>query len=238
MHKTISPISVPSDTQKDIDAANARLGQTVALAKVHLKHEEFEQAEKLLQQALADPIATDKIAAITLLDKVKTAREKVKIAGKQQQDLGSRARSVQEAKVASDTLAPKPPKKKQLAKKESSPAEQRIEEELSKQTEFEFTDAPFSDAIGFLADLHQITIILDETALEDEGVSTDEPITLTLSGITLRSALKIMLERLTTPLTYTIEDKVMKITTKDVDAPVPATPPKTANDKARQPIVK
>ena len=76
MHKTISPISIPSDTQKDIDTANARLGQMAVLARVHLKHEEYEQAEKFLQQELADPIATDKIAAITLLDETKSAKRR------------------------------------------------------------------------------------------------------------------------------------------------------------------
>jgi hypothetical protein len=42
-------------------------------------------------------------------------------------------------------------------------------------------------------------------------VAIDEPINRTLSGITLRSAMKIILEPL--GLTYIIEDEVMKITT-------------------------
>jgi hypothetical protein len=77
--------------------------------------------------------------------------------------------------------------------------------------DIEFIDTPLKDAMDFLADAHDITIIMDEQALTEEGVAIDEPLNRTLSGITLRSALKIILEPL--GLTYVIEDEVMKITT-------------------------
>ena len=63
----------------------------------------------------------------------------------------------------------------------------------------------------FLADLHNIPILVVDRVLDDEGIPTDEPINLVLAGIKLRSLLKIMLEDL--GLTYIIEDEVMKITT-------------------------
>src|SRR6185369_12394382 len=47
--------------------------------------------------------------------------------------------------------------------------------------------------------------------LTDEGVALDQPITLKLAGVTLRSVLKLLLEPV--QLTYVIEDEVMKITT-------------------------
>jgi S1-C subfamily serine protease len=67
-------VSESVESHNEIDTANVRLAQTVALAKVHLEHDEYEQAEKLLQQALVDPVATDKHAAIALLDEVKSAK--------------------------------------------------------------------------------------------------------------------------------------------------------------------
>lgn len=94
--------------------------------------------------------------------------------------------------------------------KKNSPNEQRIRSALDDETEIEFVDTPLKDAMDYLADLHNITIILDEVAISDEGIATDEPINMILSGITLRSALKIVLERL--DLTWIIEDEVMKIT--------------------------
>jgi uncharacterized membrane protein YgcG len=97
----------------------------------------------------------------------------------------------------------------------NSPAEERIQAALSETTEVEFVDTSLTDAMEFLADLHDITIILNETALSEEGIASDEPITQVLSGISLRSTLKIILEPL--GLTYIIEDEVMKITT-EIDA--------------------
>jgi hypothetical protein len=96
----------------------------------------------------------------------------------------------------------------------TSPAEERIRRALvdPQGVEIEFIDQPLKEAMEYLADAHGITIILDEKALQDEGIQTDEPLNHVLSGITLRSALRIILEPL--GLTYIIEDEVMKITTQ------------------------
>lgn len=93
----------------------------------------------------------------------------------------------------------------------NSPNEERIYSELDKETEVEFVDTPLADAIDYLARLHNITVLVDELALTDVGIPTDEPVNLILNGVRLRSALKIMLEGLA--LTWVIEDEVMKITT-------------------------
>ena len=96
----------------------------------------------------------------------------------------------------------------------SSPAEERITAALNDQTTINFADTPLIDAVEYVSRQHEIPIILDVISLEESGILTDEPINLILSGITLRSALKIMLEDL--DLTYLIEDEVMKITTIDI----------------------
>ena len=93
-----------------------------------------------------------------------------------------------------------------------TPAEQRIRAALDAQTEVEFIDTPLLDAMDFIANQHNFTLILDETALADEGIATDEPINRVLSGISLRSTLNIMLKPL--GLTYVIDNEVMKITTE------------------------
>ncbi|OYW23301.1 MAG: hypothetical protein B7Z55_03675, partial [Planctomycetales bacterium 12-60-4] len=96
--------------------------------------------------------------------------------------------------------------------KKNSPQEQRIVAALSERTDLEFTDVPLSDVIEFLRDYHQIPIWIDQTALQDEGIDTSLPITISLSGISLRSGLRLLLEP--QGLTYIIEDEVMKITTQ------------------------
>lgn len=92
-----------------------------------------------------------------------------------------------------------------------SPPEQRIQKALGERTDLSFIDVPLTDAIQFLEDRHQISIIFETAALQDQGVDPSSPVTLELSGITLRSALKLMLQPL--QLTYIVEDEVMKITT-------------------------
>ena len=72
-------------------------------------------------------------------------------------------------------------------------------------------DKALADVVVYLADFHNIPIIIDAEALEDEGIATDSPVTRTLTGVKLRSALKIILQPL--DLGYVIEDDVMKITT-------------------------
>ena len=96
--------------------------------------------------------------------------------------------------------------------RKDSPNEQRIQQALKDPTEVAFTDQPLKDALDYLEDLHHIEIIIDTPALADEGISTDQNVNLVLSGITLRSALRLLLEPL--QLTYVIEDEVMKITTQ------------------------
>jgi hypothetical protein len=67
----------------------------------------------------------------------------------------------------------------------------------------------FSEVYGF-------PILLDEKGLEDETVTAEEPITLNVPGISLRSALWLILEPLN--LTFVIRDEVMIITNKKSSA--------------------
>ena len=81
-------------------------------------------------------------------------------------------------------------------------AEQKILDELDRETKMDFLDDPLSDAVTYLENLHGIQIEIDQKALDDIALTTDTPVTKQLSGITLRSALKLMLRDL--GLTYVI----------------------------------
>ena len=96
--------------------------------------------------------------------------------------------------------------------KKDSPNEQRIQRALLEPTEVAFNDNPLEEALNYLKDLHGIEIWIDKEALSADGIATDTQVNLNLSGISLRSALRLLLEPLL--LTYVIEDEVMKITTK------------------------
>ena len=94
------------------------------------------------------------------------------------------------------------------------PAEAKINKELGEPTTMEFIETPLADAVDYLKDLHGIEIQLDTKALEEAGIGSDTPVTRTLKGISLRSALRLMLGAM--DLTYVIKDEVLLITTTDV----------------------
>ena len=92
-------------------------------------------------------------------------------------------------------------------------AEKRIANALKDPTTLEFIEAPLQDVIDYLKELHDIEIQIDQGALEDVGIGSDTPITRNLKGISLRSALRLMLRDL--DLTYVIQDEVLLITTPE-----------------------
>jgi hypothetical protein len=78
---------------------------------------------------------------------------------------------------------------------------------------FEFKETPLRDVIAKIRDAHTIPVELDQRSLENAGVDLDSPITQYLSGISLRSALPLLLDSL--DLTYLVTNEVLLITTKE-----------------------
>jgi general secretion pathway protein D len=78
-----------------------------------------------------------------------------------------------------------------------------------------YEQTPLTKVVESLSQIAGINIHLDPRGLEQEGVASDTPITLTLPhDIMLKSALTLILEPL--HLTYTIKDEVLKITSEDI----------------------
>ncbi len=94
-----------------------------------------------------------------------------------------------------------------------SPAEEKIAEALKQPTQIEFVETPLKDVIDYLKDLHHIEIQLDSAALKEEGIDENTPVTKNLKGISLRSALKLMLDEM--HLTYVIHNDVLLITSQE-----------------------
>ena len=91
------------------------------------------------------------------------------------------------------------------------PAEKKINDALKSPTQLEFIETPLQDVIDYLKDYHGIEIQLDKKSLDEMSIGTDTPVTKNLKGISLRSALRLMLREL--GLTYVIQDEVLLITT-------------------------
>ncbi len=76
------------------------------------------------------------------------------------------------------------------------PAEKKITAALKSPTQLEFIETPLQDVIDYLKDYHGIEIQLDTKALNDVGIDPTTPVTKNLKGISLRSALRLMLREL------------------------------------------
>ncbi|MSR56867.1 MAG: hypothetical protein EXS05_04255 [Planctomycetaceae bacterium] len=96
-------------------------------------------------------------------------------------------------------------------------ANDKIRRTLDKPTDFDFDECPLDEVLKYLKDYHNISIAPDIKAIKAAGLGLDEtPITLKISGVSLRSVLKLLLEPLA--LSYYIEEDVLRITTRDVAA--------------------
>jgi uncharacterized protein YfaS (alpha-2-macroglobulin family)/tetratricopeptide (TPR) repeat protein len=95
-----------------------------------------------------------------------------------------------------------------------SASEERILEILgSPARSFEFFEAPLTEVVSRLKEDHEIPIVIDEKAFAAAAIGTDTLITKNLKGITLRSALKLMLKD--HALSFAIKDEVLIITTQE-----------------------
>jgi len=92
-------------------------------------------------------------------------------------------------------------------------AEQRIFDELNRTATIDVVEMSLKDVVTYLSDTHGIPIVLSSKKLDEAGVSVDTPVTKSLRGITLRSALRLLLKDL--ELTYVVRDEVLQITTPE-----------------------
>ena len=92
--------------------------------------------------------------------------------------------------------------------------EREIYESLDKPvSNWDFNESPLRDVQRSIEDQFRIPVEIDARALEDLGLDLDTPVTQSLTGVSLRSALKRMLGPI--DLAYIIKDEVLLITTKE-----------------------
>lgn len=96
---------------------------------------------------------------------------------------------------------------------DSSPTVQRIRQALRsplKSSGLEFHDTSLEVVVRFLREEYAIPIQIDQSALADIGLAPDDPVTIHLRDISLKSALRLMLRPI--GLTYVLRDEVLLIT--------------------------
>ncbi|MGA2068902.1 MAG: hypothetical protein ABSG86_28365 [Thermoguttaceae bacterium] len=90
----------------------------------------------------------------------------------------------------------KPPAAPKVAPKPVVGGGRAILKALKEPVSFEFKETPLQDVIDYLGDKHHIPIVLDKKELESMNIGSDTLVTKNLKGISLRSALKLMLDEL------------------------------------------
>ncbi len=108
-----------------------------------------------------------------------------------------------------------PAKQRLPARRSPTEAEQRIERALAGKTKMQFNENTLGEVVEYLKDRHAINIWLDKKALEEFDLGSDTSVTFAVNGISLRSALELMLRDF--DLTYTIRDEVLLITTQEAE---------------------
>ena len=63
---------------------------------------------------------------------------------------------------------------------------------------------PLSEVVAYLSEYHNIPITLDRRALDDVGVGSDTPVSLCLTGVSLRAGLRLMLKSIDPTTTYMV----------------------------------
>jgi general secretion pathway protein D len=92
-------------------------------------------------------------------------------------------------------------------------AELQIREALKQEVEVRFSDRPLAEVMDTLGKAAGINVLIDQTGLHAEGVTSNTPVTLNLMHpISLRSALNHILQPMA--LSYVIQDEVLKITSE------------------------
>ena len=87
-------------------------------------------------------------------------------------------------------------------------------ETLDSETKIEFFGETIGSVVDYLKNLHNINIHIEMRALEDSGLTKDTELPdISLSGITLRNALNLILHDV--GLSYTIANNVLLITTPE-----------------------
>ena len=92
-----------------------------------------------------------------------------------------------------------------------SPATARINAALMSPTEIVCSNTPLKQLVEQLKSRHKIEIQLDSAGLKDAGLDENTPITKNIKDISLRSALRLLLDEL--QLKYVVRNEVLLITT-------------------------
>jgi hypothetical protein len=92
-------------------------------------------------------------------------------------------------------------------------ANERIRSKLREKLSVEFNNMPLRDTMEYLRTNLDIPILIDAKSLEEQGLSLDEPVSLALPAMQVRSILLLMLKPM--DLCFQVENEVLRITSRE-----------------------
>jgi general secretion pathway protein D len=217
---------VVRDQQLTIETQN-KLAQMVEQFNKLMDERRYPEAEVIAMQARdLDP---QNPVVITLFEKSRLARnlmEQISIEERSQAGFLGAMASVDEAGIPFDDREPfvfgdarrwgdLTKKRRNLLGqgKRMSPTEIEINKSLSKLVEAKFNEQPLAEVLDTLSKMVGVNIHLDPQGLAAEGLTTDVPVSLTLTQpISLRSALDLLLKP--KGLSYVVQSEVLLITSE------------------------
>ncbi|MBL8817542.1 MAG: hypothetical protein JNL58_16070 [Planctomyces sp.] len=97
--------------------------------------------------------------------------------------------------------------------RERTDSELQIEKSLNSKVSLHFHDVPLADVIRHISTVHGINISMDTRALETEGLTASQPVSIDVDGILLKSALNLLLDQ-AGGLVYSIKDETLRISNR------------------------
>lgn len=95
-------------------------------------------------------------------------------------------------------------------------ARTKIENALDANVVLSFDDVPLSEVVDYLQQTSHIPIVIDKRALDEVGLTPDAAVSLQLKGVSLRSALRLILRGMDLgDLGYLIKDGLLAVTSCD-----------------------
>ena len=92
-------------------------------------------------------------------------------------------------------------------------SELQIEKSLGEKVSLHFHDVPLTEVIRHIATVHGINIAMKTRSIETEGLTATQPVSIDVDGITLKSALSLLLDQ-AGGLVYSIENETLMISNR------------------------
>ncbi|QDU08957.1 hypothetical protein [Gimesia aquarii] len=91
--------------------------------------------------------------------------------------------------------------------------EETLQNALDSEAEANFPDVPLEEVANYFSEMHKVPIKIQSKALENLGISAEEPVDVELSKISLKNALLQILDPL--ELTFVVDREMILITSKE-----------------------